>query len=127
MITLRLKNDENGIKKAAEILNKSGIVAIPTETVYGLAASAYSEEAISKIFTAKGRPQDNPLIVHISREDHLEKRRKNYRRKTQRGRDRKARKIRADGLACERLVARAEDRDAEKDQKKSDHTDQRPE
>ena len=66
MITLRLKNDENGIKKAAEILNKSGIVAIPTETVYGLAASAYSEEAISKIFTAKGRPQDNPLIVHIS-------------------------------------------------------------
>ncbi len=66
MITLRLKNDENGIKKAAEILRNGGTVAIPTETVYGLAASAFSEDAIAKIFKAKGRPQDNPLIVHIS-------------------------------------------------------------
>ena len=52
--------------KAAEILKNGGIVAIPTETVYGLAASAYDENAIKKVFDAKGRPQDNPLIVHIS-------------------------------------------------------------
>lgn len=53
------------IDRAAEILRSGGTVAIPTETVYGLAASAYDEKAVSKIFTAKGRPQDNPLIVHI--------------------------------------------------------------
>lgn len=55
------------IKTAAAILKEGGIVAIPTETVYGLAASAFNEDAIKKVFTAKGRPQDNPLIVHISR------------------------------------------------------------
>ena len=54
------------IARAAEILKNGGIVAIPTETVYGLAASAYDENAIKKVFEAKGRPQDNPLIVHIS-------------------------------------------------------------
>jgi len=54
------------IGKAAEVLKNDGIVAVPTETVYGLAASAYSDEAIKKVFEAKGRPQDNPLIVHIS-------------------------------------------------------------
>jgi len=54
------------IERAAEILKSGGTVAIPTETVYGLAASAYNEDAISKIFNAKGRPQDNPLIVHIA-------------------------------------------------------------
>ena len=52
--------------RAAEILKKGGVVAIPTETVYGLAASAYDENAIKKVFEAKGRPQDNPLIVHVS-------------------------------------------------------------
>ncbi len=66
METKILKDDEKGIKTAAEILKSGGIVAIPTETVYGLAASAYSDEAIEKVFLAKGRPQDNPLIVHIS-------------------------------------------------------------
>ncbi len=66
MITQRLATDENGIKNAAEILKNGGVVAIPTETVYGLAASAYDENAIKAVFTAKGRPQDNPLIVHIS-------------------------------------------------------------
>lgn len=66
METKILKDDEKGIKTAAEILKNGGIVAIPTETVYGLAASAYSDEAIEKVFLAKGRPQDNPLIVHIS-------------------------------------------------------------
>lgn len=62
---------DSGIKRAAEILKGGGIVAIPTETVYGLAASAYDADAISRVFKAKGRPQDNPLIVHISDIDML--------------------------------------------------------
>ncbi|MBP3390696.1 MAG: threonylcarbamoyl-AMP synthase [Clostridia bacterium] len=66
METARLKDNLAGISAAAEILKADGIVAVPTETVYGLAASAYSDTAISKVFAAKGRPQDNPLIVHIS-------------------------------------------------------------
>lgn len=57
---------ENSVSVASEILKQGGIVAVPTETVYGLAASAYSDDAIKSVFTAKGRPQDNPLIVHIS-------------------------------------------------------------
>lgn len=65
METLKLKDDKNGIKTACEILKKGGIVAVPTETVYGLAANCYDEDAVKKIFEAKGRPQDNPLIVHI--------------------------------------------------------------
>lgn len=74
MTTKRLdaKTDYNfAINSAADILKSQGIVAIPTETVYGLAASAYSDSAIKKVFTAKGRPQDNPLIVHISSIDML--------------------------------------------------------
>lgn len=70
METLRLETTpqsyEESIKKAAEILKNGGIAAIPTETVYGLAASAYDNDAIDKVFKAKGRPQDNPLIVHIA-------------------------------------------------------------
>lgn len=66
MKTLKLTDDITGIKAAAEILKNGGIVAIPTETVYGLAASAYDDAAIKKVFEAKGRPQDNPLIVHIA-------------------------------------------------------------
>lgn len=66
MRTYRLEADEKGIEQAAEILKNGGIVAIPTETVYGLAASAYDENAVKKVFLAKGRPQDNPLIVHIA-------------------------------------------------------------
>ncbi len=66
METRKLFPDEKGIAKSCEILKNGGVVAIPTETVYGLAANAYDENAISKIFIAKGRPQDNPLIVHIS-------------------------------------------------------------
>lgn len=71
MKTLRLKDDRIGIEKAAEILKNGGVVAIPTETVYGLAASAFDEKAVKKIFEAKGRPQDNPLIVHIADMDTL--------------------------------------------------------
>ena len=66
MLTKRLKADKEGIEQAAKILKNGGIVAIPTETVYGLAASAYDENAVTKVFGAKGRPQDNPLIVHIA-------------------------------------------------------------
>lgn len=54
------------INKAAEILKNGGLVALPTETVYGLAASAFDENAVTNIFKAKGRPNDNPLIVHIA-------------------------------------------------------------
>ena len=61
-----------GLKEVAEILNNGGIVGIPTETVYGLAANAYDESAVAKIFEAKGRPQDNPLIVHIADMSELE-------------------------------------------------------
>lgn len=71
MITETLKDDQKGIDRAAEILQKGGVVAIPTETVYGLAADACNSEAIGKIFTAKGRPQDNPLIVHIATMEQL--------------------------------------------------------
>lgn len=53
------------IKKAAEFLKKEEVVAIPTETVYGLAGNAYSEKAIKEIFKVKNRPHFNPLIVHI--------------------------------------------------------------
>lgn len=55
----------NDISKAIELLNKEDVVAIPTETVYGLAGNIYSEKAISKIFQVKRRPLFNPLIVHI--------------------------------------------------------------
>ncbi len=71
MQTVILKDDSKGIASAAEMLSAGGVVAIPTETVYGLAASAYDDSAIAKVFKAKGRPQDNPLIVHICDMDML--------------------------------------------------------
>lgn len=58
--------EEESLKKPAEILRQGGLVAFPTETVYGLGANALSEEAAGKIYAAKGRPSDNPLIVHIA-------------------------------------------------------------
>ena len=66
MLTELEKYSEESAEKAAQILKNGGIVAIPTETVYGLAANALDENAVRSIFVAKGRPQDNPLIVHIS-------------------------------------------------------------
>ena len=51
---------------ASEIIKNGGLVAIPTETVYGLGANGLDESAVAKIFKAKGRPQDNPLILHVS-------------------------------------------------------------
>ena len=59
-------SDPATVTQAAEIIRVGGLVAIPTETVYGLGANAMDEEAVAKIFLAKGRPQDNPLIIHIS-------------------------------------------------------------
>lgn len=59
------------IDQAIEIIKKGGIVAMPTETVYGLAADATNLNSIKKTFEVKGRPQDNPLIVHISSVNHL--------------------------------------------------------
>ncbi len=59
------------IKKAAQIINKGGLVAFPTETVYGLGADALEHEAVSRIFEAKKRPLDDPLIVHIADEKDL--------------------------------------------------------
>lgn len=58
-------------KQAVEILNANGIVALPTETVYGLAANATNENAIQKVFAAKNRPADNPLIVHFKNKEQL--------------------------------------------------------
>lgn len=57
--------DAEGIARAAELLRQGELVALPTETVYGIAADARNGAAVKKIFEAKGRPQDNPLIVHI--------------------------------------------------------------
>ncbi len=66
-------NDNDKISRAGEILKNGGVVGIPTETVYGLAANALDENAVAKIFTAKGRPSDNPLIVHIADFDDIYK------------------------------------------------------
>ena len=63
--------DNNDIKNAAEIIKNGGIVLFPTETVYGIGANALNDDAVKKIFTAKGRAQDNPLILHISDLDML--------------------------------------------------------
>lgn len=59
------------IQRAGNILRRGGLVAIPTETVYGLAANALDGQAVKKIYQAKGRPSDNPLIVHISQASQL--------------------------------------------------------
>ena len=58
--------DKDKIRYAAQVLKSGGLVAFPTETVYGLGANALDEKAVRKIFKAKGRPSDNPLIVHIA-------------------------------------------------------------
>lgn len=65
----RIKEEELG--EAARILREGGLVAFPTETVYGLGANALDEEAAKKIYAAKGRPSDNPLIAHISSPEEL--------------------------------------------------------
>ena len=66
-------NDVATAAIAAQIIKNGGLVAIPTETVYGLGADGLSETAVAKIFAAKGRPQDNPLILHVADVAEIEK------------------------------------------------------
>ena len=66
------ENGENEIKEAAQILREGGLLGIPTETVYGLGANALNEDAVGHIFQAKGRPQDNPLILHVAQPEEME-------------------------------------------------------
>lgn len=63
--------DDGLLKEAARLIQEGGLVAFPTETVYGLGANALDREAAKKIYAAKGRPSDNPLIVHIGNEEEL--------------------------------------------------------
>ena len=70
MIRMKIKTrvlpaDEAGVAEAAQLLRQGQLVALPTETVYGIAADARNGAAVRDIFVAKGRPQDNPLIVHL--------------------------------------------------------------
>ena len=74
-------NDIEALKKAGEIIREGGLVAFPTETVYGLGADALNPEASKKIYAAKGRPSDNPLIVHIAKPEDLEQVAKNISKK----------------------------------------------
>jgi len=74
MKTLLLDAARSGsVEAAARIIKNGGLVGMPTETVYGLAANALDGTAVRKIFEAKGRPQDNPLIVHISKLEQIER------------------------------------------------------
>ena len=65
-VTETLESDERGIARATALLREGGLVALPTETVYGLAARADDAAAVARIYEAKGRPSFNPLIVHVS-------------------------------------------------------------
>lgn len=67
-----IQNQEDALKRAGEILKAGGLVAFPTETVYGLGGNALDKESSQKIYAAKGRPSDNPLIVHIADMEHLD-------------------------------------------------------
>src|SRR3982750_4398197 len=69
--TRRLTADDAGIAEAAAILKRGGLVAFPTETVYGLGANALDEAAVRSIFAAKRRALDDPLIVHLASVDDL--------------------------------------------------------
>ena len=67
------ERDADAIPQAAAILRRGGLLGIPTETVYGLGADALNETAVRHIFEAKGRPQDNPLIIHVPDASWLER------------------------------------------------------
>ena len=73
---LRIENqvcDSKIIARAADIIRNGGLVAFPTETVYGLGGDATDSSAAGKIYAAKGRPSDNPLIIHIAEPSDAEK------------------------------------------------------
>ncbi len=65
--------DASGAARAAELLRAGGLVALPTETVYGLGANGLDEKAVARIFEVKGRPQDNPLILHVASAEDLDR------------------------------------------------------
>ncbi len=71
METKIFKPTKENIEKAGKILKNGGLVAFPTETVYGLGANAFDENAVKSIYAAKGRPSDNPLIVHIAKKEDM--------------------------------------------------------
>ncbi len=69
MKTLVLSPDESGLAQAADVIRRGGLVAFPTETVYGLGADALSAEAVTRVFEVKGRPRFDPTIVHVASPD----------------------------------------------------------
>lgn len=71
METKVLSTNDEDIALAGKILANGGLVAFPTETVYGLGANALNEDAVKNIYKAKGRPSDNPLIVHIANKEDI--------------------------------------------------------
>ena len=73
MTLLLHESDPQAAQIAADLLRQGELVALPTETVYGLGADGLNEAAVARIFEAKGRPQDNPLIIHISEPSELDK------------------------------------------------------
>jgi L-threonylcarbamoyladenylate synthase len=72
LTTQSLSPSEAGISRAVRLLSRGALVAFPTETVYGLGADARNDLAVAKVFEAKGRPQFNPLIVHVASADHAQ-------------------------------------------------------
>jgi len=72
-LDMRSKIEQEEMAKAGKIIRDGGLVAFPTETVYGLGGNALDDEASAKIYAAKGRPSDNPLIVHIAKLSDLER------------------------------------------------------
>jgi len=68
-----IQSDINGIQQAAEAIRSGGLVALPTETVYGLGADAFNAEAVARVYATKGRPGDNPLILHIAHAADMDK------------------------------------------------------
>lgn len=85
ILKINSKNPEKyKVKKAAEIIRNWGLVVFPTETVYGIGADALNPDAVKKIFKAKGRPYDNPLIIHIAEKKDLYKLAKSVTKKAKR-------------------------------------------
>lgn len=67
----KILEGQEAIKEGAKLIKEGNIVIFPTETVYGLGANAFNEEAVKKIYIAKGRPSDNPLIVHVANKEQI--------------------------------------------------------
>lgn len=72
LVNQGVDRSDTTLREPAQLLQQNEVIAFPTETVYGLGGNAFSSEAVGRIFSAKGRPSDNPLIVHISSLDQME-------------------------------------------------------